>query len=292
MRKCVAVLTLLVAGACVPVTPDDGNTDWSVYLGDSGRQHYSPLDQITADNFADLEIVWHWLTVDTHLARSTGAGTTLVAAETLFDLLEQAEPERWAEWDGVRRSLTRPSIRALVATPLMVNGILYTTAGSRRAAVALDAETGEQLWRFHTVPGNPADDPETRHGVRVEDVDQRLQRAHRRVSRPPDDTAGHQPGPERYQNPGTDLGERQLLGHLVAEQIEAGHRNGNRDDPRHLCQVTTRLARQPSLRQEGADLLHVLPDIPFPVRASQEEGGMERRDELGAAILVHAATQP
>ncbi len=28
----------------------------------------------------------------------------------------------------------------------MVNGVLYTTAGSRRAVVALDAATGEMLW--------------------------------------------------------------------------------------------------------------------------------------------------
>ena len=32
------------------------------------------------------------------------------------------------------------------ATPLMVNGIVYTTAGTRRAVVALDAATGEMLW--------------------------------------------------------------------------------------------------------------------------------------------------
>ena len=119
--------------------------EWRSHSGDLGATKYSPLDQITADNFADLEMVWHWLTVDTHLARSTGAGTTLVAAETLFDLLEQAEPERWAAWDGVRRSLTRPSIRALVATPLMVNGVLYLSTALYRAA-AIDARTGETLW--------------------------------------------------------------------------------------------------------------------------------------------------
>src|SRR5436190_23359307 len=28
----------------------------------------------------------------------------------------------------------------------MVNGVLYTTGGSRRAVVALDPETGEELW--------------------------------------------------------------------------------------------------------------------------------------------------
>ena len=34
----------------------------------------------------------------------------------------------------------------LQTTPLMVNGVLYATVGTRRAAVALDAATGELLW--------------------------------------------------------------------------------------------------------------------------------------------------
>src|SRR5439155_5575741 len=32
------------------------------------------------------------------------------------------------------------------STPLMAKGVLYSTAGSRRAVVALDAGTGELLW--------------------------------------------------------------------------------------------------------------------------------------------------
>ena len=142
-----ATMTMTWCLAATSATAQQGATsgEWRNHSGDLGATKYSPLDQITADNFADLEMVWHWLTVDTHLARSTGAGTTLVAAETLFDLLEQAEPERWAEWDGVRRSLTRPSIRALVATPLMVNGVLYLSTALYRAA-AIDARTGETLW--------------------------------------------------------------------------------------------------------------------------------------------------
>ena len=35
------------------------------------------------------------------------------------------------------------------ATPLMVGRVLYTTAGMRRAAIALNAATGEMLW-MHT----------------------------------------------------------------------------------------------------------------------------------------------
>src|SRR5206468_4108048 len=39
----------------------------------------------------------------------------------------------------------RPEYK-LEGTPLMVNGVLYTTAGTRRAVVALDAATGELKW--------------------------------------------------------------------------------------------------------------------------------------------------
>ena len=41
----------------------------------------------------------------------------------------------------------------LQSTPLMVNGVLYTTAGSRRAVVALDAATGELLWMYSVDEG-------------------------------------------------------------------------------------------------------------------------------------------
>src|SRR5258708_7585471 len=39
----------------------------------------------------------------------------------------------------------RPEYK-LEGTPLVVNGVLYTTAGTRRAVVALDAATGELRW--------------------------------------------------------------------------------------------------------------------------------------------------
>ena len=130
-----------------PAWAQHGATDgeWRSHAGDLGATKYSPLDQITAENFGDLEIAWHWNTVDTHLSRSTEAGTSLVPANTLFDLLEQDEPDRWTSWDGVRHSPSRPSGRALVATPLMVNGVLYLSTALYQAA-AIDARTGETLW--------------------------------------------------------------------------------------------------------------------------------------------------
>jgi quinoprotein glucose dehydrogenase len=83
-----------------------GPGEWRSYAGDLRNYHYSPLDQINADNFNKLEIAWRFKT------DSLG---------------------------------NRPEYK-LEATPLMVNGTVYTTAGSRRAAIALDAATGELLW--------------------------------------------------------------------------------------------------------------------------------------------------
>src|SRR5438105_14785221 len=82
------------------------NGEWRTYGGDLGHTRYSPLAQITAANFNTLEIAWRFKT----------------------DNL------------GPRREYQ------LEATPLVVNGVLYSTAGSRRAVVALDAATGEELW--------------------------------------------------------------------------------------------------------------------------------------------------
>ena len=123
--------------------PADG--EWRSHAGDLGSTKYSPLDQITAENFADLEVAWRWTSVDTHLVRSTEAGDSLVAADTLFDLLQAEEPDRWTAWDGVTKRRSRPSIRSLIATPLMVGGVLYLSTPLYRAA-AIDARTGRTLW--------------------------------------------------------------------------------------------------------------------------------------------------
>ena len=48
-------VALLVAG-CSP--PESADVDWPVYLGDSGRSHYSELEQINRANVASLELAW------------------------------------------------------------------------------------------------------------------------------------------------------------------------------------------------------------------------------------------
>src|SRR5688572_14521473 len=43
--------------------------------------------------------------------------------------------------------------------------------------------------------------------------------------------------------------------------------------------------------QQRADFLHVLPDVALALRAAEQERGMERRDQLRAAVLVNAPAQ-
>src|SRR5215813_6107006 len=82
------------------------NGEWRTYGGDLGNTHYSPLDQIKAGNFDQLQVAWRFNTANLG---------------------------------------PRPETN-LQSTPLMANGVVYSTAGSRRDVVALDASTGELMW--------------------------------------------------------------------------------------------------------------------------------------------------
>ena len=82
------------------------STGWPTYGSNLASHRYSPADQITKDNFNRLGIAWR-LKTDFLGPRP----------DTLYS-----------------------------ATPLVVDRVLYTTAGMRRAAIALNAATGEMLW--------------------------------------------------------------------------------------------------------------------------------------------------
>ena len=89
------------------------NGEWRFYGGDAGSTKYSPLDQINASNVKQLEVAWRWKA-------------------------ENFGPRPDYNWE---------------VTPLMVGGVLYFTAGSRRDAVAVDAATGETLWMYRLDEG-------------------------------------------------------------------------------------------------------------------------------------------
>jgi quinoprotein glucose dehydrogenase len=99
-------VVLLVAISPLLAQTGAKNGEWPTYGGDLGNTRYSALDQINAANFDKLEVAWRFKT-------------------------DNLGPRPEANLEG---------------TPLMVKGILYSTAGTRRSVVALDAATGELLW--------------------------------------------------------------------------------------------------------------------------------------------------
>ena len=134
-----AVVTAMSLAVPLVAEQDGAEGEWRSYASDISGTKYAPLDQITGDNFGDLELAWRWGSADTHLPYGDDRGVSSVEAETLFDLLEAAEPDRW---------VTRLSIGRLSATPLMVDGVLYLSTPLYQAA-AVDARTGETLWVYN-----------------------------------------------------------------------------------------------------------------------------------------------
>ncbi len=122
MNQCVRTIPAIVAillGTAVAAPAQQGARDgeWRYYGADAGSTKYSTLDQIDRDNVADLQIAWRW--------RTDNFGPRI-------DLNYQA-------------------------TPLMVGGVLYTSAGWRRNVAAIDGATGETLWMYRLDEGERGD---------------------------------------------------------------------------------------------------------------------------------------
>ena len=143
-------------------TYDTSNGEWRSYAGDVGGKKYSPLDQIDASNFTDLEIAWEWTSVDNRLSRSMpGGGEWSAPLDTIVESLVKENPDLY-------RPGHSPLASRLQATPLMVGGVLYfnTPLGQ---GVAVDATTGETLWVFNPKVYEegtpPMSNPWTQRGV-------------------------------------------------------------------------------------------------------------------------------
>ena len=102
MRQCIcSLLSLFSLLYSLSGFGQNGAPDgeWPSYGGDLGNTRYSALTQIDGTNFSELEVAWRFKT-------------------------DNLGP--------------RPEYR-LQSTPLMIDGVVYSTGGSRRSVVALDA---------------------------------------------------------------------------------------------------------------------------------------------------------
>ena len=96
--------------------PSTKNGEWPMYTADLRGSKYSPLDQVNSTNFSKMEVAWRFKT-------------------------DNLGP--------------RPETK-LEGTPIMVKGMVYATAGTRRSVVALDGRTGELKWVYSLDEGERA----------------------------------------------------------------------------------------------------------------------------------------
>jgi quinoprotein glucose dehydrogenase len=105
----VAAGVLLCGGSVA--SRSSGSGEWPYYGGDPGGTKYSSLTGINRENVAALQVAWEWKTGEQPL-------------------------EQFGTFPG-----------AFQATPLMIDGVLYLSTPYNRV-VALDAQTGRELWAF------------------------------------------------------------------------------------------------------------------------------------------------
>jgi len=200
---------LALASSCTMSGKQD--EEWSTIGGTTDEQHFSPLEQINAENVGQLGLAWSY---DLNTDRGVEAAplyadgvlyvvsawnvTHAVDARTgkalwTYDPKVPPAYARWACCDVVSRDMALWEDKAIIATldgrvialdrktgkpvwttetlnhegrysvtgaPRVFNGIVVIgNAGAdfdaRGYVTALDANTGKQLWRFYTVPGNP-----------------------------------------------------------------------------------------------------------------------------------------
>ena len=113
-------MAITVLASCEPaaqrapgkiITVEQPDSEWRMLGRDLAYTRYSPLDQINADNVGRLEVAWRW--------KQDNFGP---------------RPEYYAQ-----------------PVPIYVGGMLYSTAGTRRSAMAIEPETGETMWTYRPV---------------------------------------------------------------------------------------------------------------------------------------------
>jgi quinoprotein glucose dehydrogenase len=121
MRKLFTFVVVIVASVLQLQSQDRGVVEWPYWGGDAANSRYSTLADISPANVNQLERAWEWNTGEMPNAQYG----------------------------------SRPG--AFEATPIMIDNVVYISTPYHRV-VALDAETGKQLWAFDPEAWKGAED--------------------------------------------------------------------------------------------------------------------------------------
>src|SRR5215813_4357697 len=111
LRLCVFLIFVMLGWAS-NANSQNGPEEWRFYGGDQSGTRFSPLKQVNRDNVAQLQRAWTYHTGELDL--------------------------------GLRTASFQASFSC---TPLVVDGVMYLSTPSSRV-IALNAETGRELWKF------------------------------------------------------------------------------------------------------------------------------------------------
>ena len=114
---CGALLLSGILASTVLAQTGAPDGEWPAWGGDDGSTRYSALSGINASNVDRLEIAWRWK-MDNFGPAPEGRSQTV---------------------------------------PVMIDGVLYATAGMNRDVVAIDAATGQTLWMYRNDEGERAE---------------------------------------------------------------------------------------------------------------------------------------
>ena len=146
MRRILPTATLVGALLTTACGPTD--EDWPVYLGDSGRSHYSPLTEITRDNVSQLEVAWVY-----DSGEPRGAGATIYTSPLVIDgVFYGLSPQ--LEAFALNAATGEEIWRSGLGLPGNAHEDANAFPGSVRAFSAVD---GSPVWQFDTIPapGDP-----------------------------------------------------------------------------------------------------------------------------------------
>ncbi|MGE5090533.1 MAG: PQQ-dependent dehydrogenase, methanol/ethanol family [Bacillota bacterium] len=136
-------------------TPTATHTDWPMPAGDYANTRFSTLDQITAANVRDLRVEWSFATgtLRGHEGQPLVVNNTMYVVTPwpnvayAFDLTKEGYPLKWKYRPDVN-----PAAQGVACCDVVNRGpayargrIIYNLLDAQ--TVALDAETGREIWR-------------------------------------------------------------------------------------------------------------------------------------------------
>ena len=152
MKNAIRIVSLVIPILLTACASDDAEVvmdqNWSVYLGDNGRQHYSPLTQINKSNVAQIEVAWRY-TSEADVDSGVMYTSPLVIDGVLYGLSPSLVPFALNAASGKEVWRNDLGLTAAMQRGLMwwaKERRLFFSAGNQ--LVALNGDTGELATEF------------------------------------------------------------------------------------------------------------------------------------------------